>query len=268
MKRLEGKVACITGAARGIGREIASRLSEEGADIIAVDIAGPVRPTSYSPAGRSDLDETAALVESHGAQVLTCIADVREPRQLSAAVNEGLEKFGRINVVAANAGISTTGSAMDIPQDEWTDVIDVNLAGVWNTIRAVVPSMIAAGEGGSIVMTSSISGLKGTPLAAHYVASKHGVVGLMRAFANELAQHNIRVNTVNPTGVDTEMANNAKFWDQLEARPDLAASYANALEVTLIEPLDIANAVLWLASDEARYVTGVPLPVDAGAAVR
>ena len=266
--RLAGKVALVTGAARGVGRSHAVRLAAEGADIVALDVAAPVRDTGYAPAQPDELAETVRLVEREGRRAIAQIADVRDIDALRSAVHAGLEAFEHIDVVAANAGIMGTGRAWEIPDDEWQDMLDVNLTGAWNTVRAVVPSMIDADRGGAIVITSSISGLKGTPLVAHYAAAKHGVVGLMRVLALELAPYRIRVNTVNPTGINTAMGGLPRMLELFEEHPDLARSYGNALPVDRVEPLDVSNAVLWLASDEARYVTGVALPVDAGALIR
>jgi SDR family mycofactocin-dependent oxidoreductase len=266
--RLQGKVAMVTGAARGLGRTHAVRLAEEGADVLALDIAAPVRETGYMPAGVEDLDETVALVEKQGRRALARRVDVRDQGALDAAVAEGLRELGPIEIVAANAGIMGAGLIWEITEDEWQDMLDVNLSGVWHTIKAVVPSMIEAGRGGSVIVTSSVAGLKGSPFVGHYAASKHGVVGLVRTCALEFAPHRIRVNSVHPTGLATSMGNIPRILELFQERPDLAGSYGNALPVDRVDPVDVSNAMIWLASDEARYVTGVALPVDAGALIR
>lgn len=268
MGRLDGKVALVTGAARGVGRTHALRLAEEGADIVALDIAAAVRETGYSPAATEDLDETVALVHALGRRGMARRVDVRDQSALDAAVADADAELGGIDVVAANAGIMGAGRVWELGEDEWRDMLDVNLAGVWHTVKAAVPAMIRAGRGGSIIMTSSVAGLKGSPFVGHYAASKHGVVGLMRTLAVELAPHRIRVNSVHPTGLATRMGNIPKILELFEEHPHLAASYGNALPVGRVEAMDVSNAVLWLASEEARYVTGVAFPVDAGALVR
>jgi SDR family mycofactocin-dependent oxidoreductase len=265
MARVEGKVALITGAARGQGRSHAVRLAEEGADIIAVDLCGQIDSVPYGMATPDDLAETAKLVEEQDRRIVAAQADVRDAGQLQAAVEEGLSQFGHIDIVSANAGIASFGPAHELDETAWRDMLDVNLTGVWRTCKAVIPSMIEAGRGGSMILTSSTAGLKGfAGGAGHYIAAKHGVVGLMRTLANELAPHMIRVNTVHPTGVSTDMVQNDFFTAWAEQHPEIGAAMQNLLPVEMVEPRDISNAVLWLASDEARYVTGVTLPVDAG----
>ncbi|MCE0764649.1 mycofactocin-coupled SDR family oxidoreductase [Pseudonocardia kujensis] len=274
--RVEGKVALITGAARGQGRSHAVRLAQEGADIIAVDLCGPLATVDkYPPATRADLDETVAEVEKLDRRIVARVADVRDRAALTAAVNEGVTELGGLDVAVANAGIASFGAAFEITDEMWQEMLDVNLTGVWNTARAAVPHLIERG-GGSLMFTSSIGGLKGIQNVGHYVSTKHGIVGLMRTLANELAPHRIRVNTIHPTNVDTDMIQNPGTW-KLFAPDDPAPSQEkalpgflslNALEVPWVEPIDISNAVLFLGSDEARYITGVTLPVDAGANVR
>jgi SDR family mycofactocin-dependent oxidoreductase len=266
--RVEGKVALVTGAARGVGRAYAVRLAEEGADVVAVDIAGPVRDTGYAPSGSEDLEETVALVEKLGRRALARCADVRDQTALDAAVADAWSAFGRLDIVAANAGIMGAGLAWELDESEWADMLDVNLTGAWHTAKAAAPSMIDAGRGGSIVFTNSIAGLKGTPLVGHYVAAKHGVSGLMKTLAVELAPHSIRVNSVHPTGVATSMGNIPKIVELFADQPHLAQSYGNALPVDRVEAVDVANALLFLVSDEGRYITGVALPVDAGSLIR
>jgi SDR family mycofactocin-dependent oxidoreductase len=274
--RVEGKVAFITGAARGQGRSHAVRLAQEGADIIAVDLCGPL-PTvdKYPPATRADLDQTVAEVEKLDRRIIARVADVREFGALKAAVDEGVSELGGLDIAVANAGIASFGSAFDITEEMWREMLDVNLTGVWNTARAAVPHLISRG-GGSLMFTSSIGGLKGIANVGHYVSTKHGIVGLMRTMANELAPQRIRVNTIHPTNVNTDMIQNPGTYQlfapddpeptQEKALPGFLS--LNAMEVPWVEPIDISNAVLFLGSDEARYITGVTLPVDAGANVK
>jgi NAD(P)-dependent dehydrogenase (short-subunit alcohol dehydrogenase family) len=210
-----------------------------------------------------ELLETAALVERSDRRAVVGVADVRDRAALQAVVDEGLAELGRIDVVSANAGIWRPTRFLDIDDDEFEAVVDVNLKGVWNTCQVVVPGMIEAGHGGSIVITSSAAGLRGQVPWAHYVAAKHAVVGLMRALANELAQHSIRVNTVHPTGVETFIAQQPAIGLVLED-PLFRASAQNMLPITVLQPEDISNAVVWLMSDQAKWITGVTLPVDAG----
>ncbi|MET0191567.1 MAG: mycofactocin-coupled SDR family oxidoreductase [Pseudonocardia sediminis] len=277
MGRVEGKVAVITGAARSQGRSHALRLAAEGADIIAIDLCAPVRSVGmYPPATEEDLAETVRLVEELDRRVVSRVADVRDSKALRAAVDDGVAELGRLDIVSANAGIFEIHPALEISDDDWHEMIDTNLTGVWNTCRAALPHLIDGGRGGSIVITSSTAGIKGVPNTVHYTAAKHGVVGIMRTLANEFAQHSIRVNTVHPTGVDTVMIQNKKTWGLFlggeegatreAAEPAFASS--NALPVPWVDPVDISNAILWLSSDEARYVTGVMLPVDAGFTIR
>jgi SDR family mycofactocin-dependent oxidoreductase len=264
MGLLEGRVGLVTGAGHGQGRARALRMAEEGADVILCDICAPVPQTGAPMATYEELNETADLVAKVGRHAVFGVADVRDRAALQAVVDEGLATFGHIDVVAANAGIWRPNWFLDIDDDEYRAVMDINVGGVWNTCKVVVPAMIEAGNGGSIVITSSAAGLRGQAPWSHYVASKHAVVGLMRALANELAVHSIRVNTVNPTGVQTFMGQQpdlASFFDH----PLAQASAANMLPIPLLQAEDIANAVVWLMSDQARWITGVALPVDAGA---
>ena len=277
-RRVEGKVAFITGAARGQGRSHAVRLAEEGADIIAIDICGPVSSNSQiTPATPDDLAETADLVKQLNRRVVTAEVDVRDYDAVKAAVDNGVEQLGRLDIVCANAGIGNGGQTLDhTSEHDWTDMIDVNLSGVWKTVKAAVPHLISQGWGGSIILTSSVGGLKAYPHTGHYIAAKHGVVGLMRTFAVELGQHSIRVNSVHPTNVNTPMFMNEGTMKLF--RPDLAnpgpddlavaAQFMHVLPVGWVEPVDISNAVLFLASDESRYITGLPLTVDAGSMLK
>ncbi|HEY0471303.1 MAG TPA: mycofactocin-coupled SDR family oxidoreductase [Kribbella sp.] len=271
MGRVEGKVAFVTGAARGQGRSHAIRLAEEGADIIAVDITGQIDSVPYAMATPDDLAQTVKEVEALDRRIIATKADVRDYGALKAAVDEGVAQLGRLDIVAANAGIVSYGVAEDLDEQVWQDMLDVNLTGVWHTAKATVPHL-RAGGGGSIILTSSAAGLKGYPGLAHYVSAKHGVVGLMRTLANELAPDMIRVNSVHPTSVNTEMIHNKATYElfapDLEnpTKDQLAERFQamNALPIPWVEARDISNAVLFLASDEARYITGVTLPVDAG----
>lgn len=267
MGELSGKIAFITGAARGQGRAHAVKLASEGADIIALDLCAQIDSVPYPLASPDDLADTVKLVEDVGARIVACQADVRDRDAVKAALREGTGKLGgRLDIVIANAGIAPMAAT-----DAWQDVIDVNLTGVYNTIDVAMKPMIKFGNGGSIVLISSVAGLVGlgAPIAGAigYTAAKHGMVGIMRSYANFLAPYSIRVNSVHPAGVNTPMIDNdfIRSWldgvaQQGQGGPDMG----NALPVQALEPEDIANAVFWLVSDAARYVTGVTLPVDAG----
>jgi SDR family mycofactocin-dependent oxidoreductase len=268
MGRVDGKVAFITGAARGQGRSHAIRLAEEGADIIAVDICEDVASAAYPMGTADELAETAKHVEAAGARVIAFTADVRDQEALNRAATDGASELGKIDVVVANAGICTLQPWDEVTPEVWREIIDINLTGVWNTCFVTAPHLITAG-GGAMILISSTAGLKGQPFLAPYVAAKHGVVGIMRVLTNELAEHSIRVNTVHPTGVDTPLLEAMYSMDSLlEAHPDLAPVFSNTLPVETLEPRDISNTILYLASDEAKYVTGVTLSVDAGANAR
>lgn len=271
MRRVEGTVALVTGAARGQGRSHCVRLAEEGASIIAVDLCGQIDSVPYPMATPADLDETVALVQAAGGEIAAFEADVRSFSELESAVDAGVDRFGRLDIVAANAGIITVHPALEIPEQDWDDVMDVNVKGVWLTAKAALPHMIRRG-GGSIVITSSDAGTHGMENLAHYCSSKHAVVGLMRVLAREMGKHNIRVNTIHPSSVDTDMIQNEKmyrlFCPDLESpgRDDVAPIHQSRmlLPTPWLSPRDISEAVLWLASDEARFVTGTTLAVDAG----
>jgi SDR family mycofactocin-dependent oxidoreductase len=278
MGRFTDKVAVITGAARGQGRSHAVRLAAEGADVIALDICHDIDSVAYDLATPADLEETARLVAEQGRRVVAAEVDVRDADALVRAVADGARELGGVDVVLANAGIGYMDAAAD-PRRAFRDQLDVNLVGVWNTVQAAAPLMIEQGRGGAIVLTSSAFGLTGrggdgTGGADGYVASKHGVVGLMRTFATWLAPHGIRVNCVNPSGVATRMVLNpaveALFGggDLTELNPKPTDDVANLLDVALVDVEDVTAAVAFLASAEARYVTGVALPVDAGMLVR
>jgi len=276
--RVEGKVAFITGAARGQGRSHAVRLAEEGADIIAIDICKPVvAEGGIPPSTPEDLAETADLVKGHNRHIYTAEVDVRDYGALKAAVDAGVEQLGRLDIIVANAGIGNGGDTLDkTSEEDWTDMIDINLSGVWKTVKAGVPHLIEGGRGGSIILTSSVGGMKAYPHCGHYVAAKHGVVGLMRTFAVELGHHMIRANSVHPTHVSTPMIMNEGTWKMF--RPDLENPGADdmapicqmfhTLPIPWVDPIDVSNAVLFFASDEARYLTGVTLPIDAGSCLK
>jgi SDR family mycofactocin-dependent oxidoreductase len=279
MGRVEGKVAFITGAARGQGRSHALRLAQEGADIIAIDIAEslPGMDRYYEGATEEDLAETVRQVEALDRRIVARKADVRDYAGLKAALDEGVAELGHVDIVSANAGVFAFGDkTQDVTDEEWQLVTDINQTGVWHTAKAVIPHLIEQDTGGSIIITSSTAGLKGTPNVAAYTASKHAVVGIMRTLALELAPHRVRVNTVHPTGVATDMIlNEATFRlfmpdvehpTKEEAAPIFETT--NALPVPWVEPIDISNAVLFLASDEARYITGNELKVDAGYTIK
>jgi SDR family mycofactocin-dependent oxidoreductase len=260
--RAAGKRVLITGAARGMGRSHAVRLAEEGADLILVDICESLPELEYPLATREDLEETARLAEKHGAQVITHVVDVRDGAARAAAV----EQLGGLDASVANAGVLTVGTWDTTTSEQWRTVVDVNLIGTWNTCSAAIPHLVD--HGGSLINISSAAGLKGTPLHLPYTASKHGVVGLSRALANELAAQSIRVNTVHPTGVETGMRPENLQQTLAEGRPDLIPIFLNALPAVMVEAIDISNAVLFLVSDESRYVTGLEFKVDAGVTLR
>lgn len=276
--RVEGKVAFITGAAHGQGRSHAVRLAQEGADIIAIDVCKPIVENSpIPPATPEELAETADMVKALNRRIYTAEVDVRDYDALKSAVDAGVEELGRLDIIVANAGIGNGGDTLDqCSEHDWQEMIDINLSGVWKTVKAGVPHLIAGGNGGSIVLTSSVGGLKAYPHCGNYVAAKHGVVGIMRSFAVELGQHNIRVNTVHPTHVSTGMIMNEGTWKMF--RPDLEnpgpddmapiCQLFHTLPIPWVDAVDISNAVLFLASEEARYITGVTLPVDAGSCLK
>ena len=268
MGRVEGKVAFITGAARSIGRAQAIRLAEEGASVVVTDIVRQIDTAGYKMGVSEELAETAALVEKAGGKVLARSVDVRNSEDLKAAVQATIERFGRLDIVSANAGILSYGLSWEMSDQQWQDMIDVNLTGVWKTAKAAIPAMIAAGNGGSMILTSSIAGFAGIGGTSHYNSAKHGVLGLMRTLVNEVSAHNIRVNSVAPTVVDTPMIQYQAFYEFFGAnsREEFGQIFQgmHALQVPWIQPVDVANAVLFLASEESRYVTGLAMPVDAG----
>jgi SDR family mycofactocin-dependent oxidoreductase len=274
--RVAGKVAFITGAARGQGREHAIRLAEEGADIIAVDACTDIDGVPYPLATEADLDETATLVEKLDRRIVTAQADVRDVKALGAALQRGIDELGRPDIVIANAGISgSPAPASMIEESAWQTMLDINITGVWHTVKVAAPHM-SDGRGGSIILVSSMLGLRGGGYMAHYASAKHAVVGLMNSLANELAPQWIRVNSIHPGNIQTPMIDNEQFHRTL--RPDLAApTMADAgeligqfhlLPVPYFEARAVSNAVLFLASDEAKYITGAALPIDAGATAK
>ena len=274
--KLEGKVAFITGAARGQGRSHAVRLAQEGADIIAVDICRQIATVPFPMATPEDLAQTVKEVKALDRRIVATQADVRDYDALKQALDDGVAQLGRLDIVAANAGFYSFGRMEEMDETTWQDVIDTDLTGVWHTAKAAIPHLRAGGRGGSMILTSSVEGLKGSQNIGNYVAAKHGVVGLMRTLALELAPDFIRVNSIHPTTVDTPMVMNSATYRLL--RPDLEnptaddlagpAAALNALPIPWVESVDISNAVLWLASDESRYVTGISLPVDAGIVIK
>jgi SDR family mycofactocin-dependent oxidoreductase len=269
MGLLDGKVAFISGAARGQGRSHAIRFAEEGADIVAIDLCGQIDSVPYPLGTAEDLEQTVKAVESLGRRIIARKADVRDASAVRDVVSESVGALGPIDIVVANAGIGTIDVTDSDPDRAFRDTVDVNLIGVWNTVSAAAPSMRAAGKGGAIVLVSSTQGLKGvggdgSAALTAYAASKHGIVGLMRSFTHWLASDNIRVNTVHPTGVETPMIMNEAMGAWIANSPAMEAATANLMPVTMIQPSDVSDAVLWLVSDQAKYVTGVTLPVDAG----
>jgi (+)-trans-carveol dehydrogenase len=274
--RLEGKVAFVTGAARGQGRSHAVRLAGEGADIIAVDLCAPVSTVAYPMADEKDLAQMADEIKALGRRVVARRADVRDLPALRAAVDEGVGELGRLDIVVANAGIASYGQAADLSEDTWDEMIEINLSGVWRTVRASIGHVRAGGSGGSVIITSSAAGMRGIPNAAHYAAAKHGLVGFMKVLALELGGEAIRVNTIHPTTVDTPMTDNpatAELFlpgqqDQSKEAYARIAQRLNVLPVPWIEPSTVSDLVVFLASEEARFITGAAIPVDAGMSVR
>ncbi|MFI5955990.1 mycofactocin-coupled SDR family oxidoreductase [Cryptosporangium sp. NPDC051539] len=275
MGRVEGKVAFITGAARGQGRSHALRLAQEGADIIAIDIAEDIPSVTrfYPGATEADLAETVTQVEALDRRIIATKVDVRDYDALKSAVDAGVAELGHVDIVSANAGIFLhSDKTHEVSETDWDDVLDINLKGVWHTVKAAIPHLISQGTGGSIILTSSTAGIKGLANVAPYTASKHGVVGLMKTLALELAEYNVRVNSVHPTSVATTMVLNETtfklFLPDVEHPTEEQAAEVftttNALPVPWVEPVDISNALLFLASDESRYVTGLEMKIDAG----
>ncbi len=268
-QRFEGKVAFITGAARGQGRALALRLASEGADIIAVDACAPVPSLSYETATPADLEQTEKLVRDTGRNIVTRVVDVRDLDGVEAAVADGVGQLGRLDYVAANAGVVSYGRTWELTPEQWKTVIDINLTGVWHTVRATIPRLIEQGTGGAIVITSSVAGLKGLPLMGHYVSSKHGITGLAQTLANELGEYQIRVNTIHPGGVRTGMTENDEtLHKMIEGYPLLAPIYMSAMTGSPLEPEDVASVTAFLMSHEGRQITGTAMPIDFGSLAR
>ena len=274
MGLVDGKVALVTGAGRGQGRSHALRLAAEGADVIAVDVAAnSVETISYALASEAELDETVKQIESMGRRAVRAVADVRSLSELQQAADAGLSELGKIDIVCANAGVGSWAVAWEMTEQQWKDMIDINLTGVFNTVRATLPSMVERGKGGSVVLTSSTAGLRAYANTAHYTAAKHGVIGLMKVLAQEAGPHRIRVNAVCPTTVRTPLVINDStfelFAPHLEnpTEDDVRGAFEglNILPgVAWVEPSDVSDAVLFLCSDAAKFITGVALPIDAG----
>jgi SDR family mycofactocin-dependent oxidoreductase len=271
MGTLDGKVAFITGAARGMGRAHAVKLASEGADIIAIDVCAEFDSTDYPGATTDDLATTVRLVERQGRRILARQADVRDGEAVDAAVADGLRDFGRLDIVIGNAGIIRV-SDTDERRRTFRDVVEVNLIGVWNTVDAAIPALIAGGRGGSIVLTSSTQGIKasGTERAGlqGYAASKRALVALMQGWSLQLAPHSIRVNTIHPSGVATDMIINETTMSLAAAGDPWLATQQNALPIALVQPEQIATAVAWLVSDAGSFITGTSWPLDAGFTLR
>ncbi|MGV9862978.1 mycofactocin-coupled SDR family oxidoreductase [Rhodococcus koreensis] len=275
--RVQGKVAFITGIARGQGRAHALRLVEEGAaGIIGVDLCDAIEGIEiYPPATEDDLQTTVRMVEELGGKIIAERADVRDSAALKRVLDKGIETFGRLDIVCANAGILDVAPALEQRADSWQSTMDINVTGVWNTCREAIPHLIDNG-GGSIIITSSTAGTKGNANTLSYNVSKHGVVGMMRTLAHEFGRHSIRVNTVHPTSADTPMVMNEAIFglfDPNNPTPDRESAdrsfrTTHVMPVAWIEPRDVSEAVLWLGSDESRYVTGAVLPIDAGFVIR
>ena len=271
MTRLDGKVAMITGAARGQGRAHAVTLAREGADIVALDTAGGVANLPYELPRAEELEKTVALVEDLDRRAVAVRADVRSQEQLDGAVERGVSEFGKIDVLVANAGIVSMASVWEMSEEMWQDMIDINLSGVWRSVKAVAPHMIE-NRGGAIVMTGSANSVEPAPGHAHYVAAKHGVIGLMKNVAFELAPYDVRCNAVCPGAIDTTMLNNPMMYERFagsgeptrEVALESVRHYNLLNDRSMLPPEAVSDAILWLVSDEARHVTGVSLPVDAG----
>lgn len=266
--RVSGKVVLITGAARGQGRSHAVHLAKEGADLLLIDVADPIAHLAYPTATADDLAETIRLVTEAGGRAHGATVDVRHADGLAEAVSDGVAALGRLDVVVANAGVVTTQRWHEVTPDLWDTVVGINLTGVWNTCQATLPHVLASG-GGSLILVSSIAGLKGQPFLTPYAAAKHGVVGIMRSLAGELASQSVRVNSLHPTGVASPMlAGMAPLTSFVAEDPTTGPLFENLLPVSVIGAGDVSAAVVYLASDESRHVTGTTFTVDAGATAR
>jgi SDR family mycofactocin-dependent oxidoreductase len=263
-----GKVALITGVARGQGRSHAVRLAREGADIIGIDLCADLETIPYPLATAADLEETVRLVTDAGGRMVAAQVDVRDAEALASAVDRGVHQLGRLDIAVANAGVCTVQRWDDLTPAVWDTVIGVNLTGVWNTCIAAIPHLIEA-RGGSLVLISSVAGIKGQPFLAPYVASKHALVGIMHSLSIELAMHDIRVNSIHPTGVNTPMlVGLSGLADCIDSNPSTGSVFLNSLSVSVIEPTDVSDALLYLSSAESRFVTGLAMTVDAGSTAR
>jgi SDR family mycofactocin-dependent oxidoreductase len=267
---LDGKVAVVTGAARGQGRAHAVRLAADGADVIVIDVCRKLPSMSYEPASRDDLDETVRKVEKLGRRAFAGEADIREFSELKRVVDQGVSELGGLDIVVANAGVNSMARTWELTEEQWGEVIGVNLTGTWHTIKATVPILIEQGRGGSIILINSSAALRPRPLLSHYAASKAGAIGLMKSLATEVGQYDIRVNAVHPAAVDTPMAYAPEYPALLETSPGFAYAYENTglLSAGLLDPREISAAVAWLASDESRFVTGSSFPVDNGSGTK
>ncbi|OBJ10677.1 mycofactocin-coupled SDR family oxidoreductase [Mycobacterium colombiense] len=266
-KPLAGRVAFVTGAARGQGRSHCVRLARAGADVVAIDACGPVAANNGYPASTpEDLAETTSLVESEGRKMLAAQVDVRDAAGQQRIVDDAITQFGRLDIVVANAGVLNWGRLWEISAQQWQDVLDTNLTGVWNTIKATVPAMIRAGNGGSIITISSAAGVKAVPGCGHYCASKFGVVGLTNSLAVELGGYGIRVNSVHPYGTDTPMGNDPSMWQLFADNQTYIHSFSPGALPTdsLADPNLVSDIVLWLASDASSLVTAAQIPADKG----
>ena len=265
---LQGRVAFVTGAARAQGRSHAVRLAREGADIIALDICAPASDTlTYAPATREDLGETVRLVEAEGSKVLAREGDIRDDVALRQLVADGVEQFGRLDILVANAGVLGWGRVWELTDEQWDTVIGVNLTGTWRTLRAAIPAMIEAGNGGSIVVVSSSAGLKATPGNGHYSASKHGLTALTNTLAIELGEYGIRVNSIHPYSVDTPMVEPEVMAQIFARHPGFLHSFPPMplQPKGFMSPDEVADVVVWLAGDGAGTLSGTQIHVDKGA---
>ena len=276
-KPLEGRVALVTGAARGQGRAHALRLADDGADIIATDICGPVSDSvTYPSATSAELAETVRGVEASGRKILAREVDVRDLAAQQQIVAEGIERFGRLDVLVVNAGVLSWGRLFEMSEEQWDTVIEVNLSGAWKTVRAAVPAMIEAGNGGSIIMVSSVAGLKATPGNGHYSAAKHGMVGIANALALEVGEFGIRVNSIHPYSIDTPMIERDAMTEIFTKHPNYLHSFApmplqppgrlagDMADTGFMTPEDVADVVAWLAGDGSKYISGSQLAIDRG----
>jgi SDR family mycofactocin-dependent oxidoreductase len=267
-QRFAGKVALITGAARGQGRAEAVRLAEEGADVIAIDVCASIPTVTYDGPGPDDLAETARRVKDLGRRVVAVEADTRDLAALQDAVDRGVDELGRLDVVVANAGICSYGLLWELTEEQFRTMLDVNVVGTWHTFKATVPTLLRQAEGGVIIATSSVGGTRGMPWLGHYVASKHAISGMARTLANELGQHNIRVMILVPNAVNTPMGVDQTLVASVQSSPALGAIFMNALPDTLTEPEEVAAAVAFIASDDGRHMTGSEFVIDLGTLVR